>query len=123
MPKMEFGSTTIQNVFSWVNITFPNYCNEMKSLEWGFWYNQFKDKTFDPIKLETKIHDLMQDDEVDSKTKKRPTYVGLFAFNIIILKLFSHVITFVKTINSTSSIDKFLFTCKKWVTSTTNFYI
>ena len=40
----------------------------MKGLEWGKFYNDFKDVTFDPDELEKRIKALMADDEVQSKS-------------------------------------------------------
>ena len=33
-----------QSVINWVKAVFPNYRKEMKGIEWGFLYNEFKDK-------------------------------------------------------------------------------
>ena len=55
------------SVIEWVKINFPNYRREMKGIEWGFLYNEFKDKTLDPNDLEKKIGNYMQDDEIQRK--------------------------------------------------------
>ena len=55
-------------VIAWVSTVFPNYRKEMKGLEWGFFYNQFKDKKYDAGQLETRIAELMADDDVDKKS-------------------------------------------------------
>ena len=39
----------------------------MKGLEWGLFYNTYKDKPLDAKELESKIIELMQDNEVESK--------------------------------------------------------
>ena len=57
-----------QAVISWVKATFPKYRKEMKGLQWGFLYNQFKDKKFDHKKLEEEISKLMQDEDVTKKS-------------------------------------------------------
>jgi hypothetical protein len=57
-----------QNVVNWVKVIFPNYRREMKGLNWGNLYNQFKDKPFDTVGLETEIKKLMQDDDVTKKS-------------------------------------------------------
>lgn len=57
-----------QSVISWVKAVFPKYRREMKGLEWGFFYNEHKDKKFDSIKLEEKITELMQDDDISKKS-------------------------------------------------------
>lgn len=56
-----------QNVMNWVEAKFPKYRKEMKGLEWGFFYNKYKDKKLDAKELEAEIAKLMQDDEVTSK--------------------------------------------------------
>lgn len=56
-----------QSVISWVKAVFPKYRREMKGIEWGFLYNDFKDQKFDPKKLEEQIAKLMEDEDVGSK--------------------------------------------------------
>ena len=56
-----------QAVINWVKVTFPEYRKEMKGIEWGFLYNDFKDKKQDPQKLEKEIAELMEDEDVTSK--------------------------------------------------------
>jgi 5-methylcytosine-specific restriction endonuclease McrA len=46
---------------------FPKYRKEMKGIQWGFLYNEFKDKKFDHKKLEEEITKLMQDEDVTNK--------------------------------------------------------
>ena len=60
-----------QAVISWIKATFPKYRKEMKGIQWGFLYNQFKSKKLDPKKLEDQITKLMQDEDV---TNKKGTY-------------------------------------------------
>ena len=43
-----------QRVIAWVKATFPQYRKEMKGVHWGPLYNQFKDKTLDTDKLESR---------------------------------------------------------------------
>jgi len=57
-----------QKVLGWVKATFPKYRGEMKGVDWGVLYNQFKDKEFDTDKLEKQIAKLMMDDDVDRKS-------------------------------------------------------
>jgi len=57
-----------QNVIAWVRKTFPNYRKEMANVNWGELYNQFKDKKLNPEKLEAKISELMQDEDVTKKS-------------------------------------------------------
>lgn len=63
-----------QAVISWVKILFPKYRREMKGIDWGFLYNQYKDEKFDSKVLEAEISELMQDEDVGSK-KGIYTYV------------------------------------------------
>lgn len=56
-----------QKVIGWVKATFPKYRREMKGVDWGVLYNQFKDEEVDTDKLEKDVAKLMQDDDVDSK--------------------------------------------------------
>ena len=56
-----------QDVIAWVRKTFPNYRKEMANVNWGELYNQFKDEKLNPEKLETKISELMQDEDVTKK--------------------------------------------------------
>lgn len=67
-----------QSVINWVKVVFPNYRREMKGVQWGFLYNEFKDKKFDSAKLEKQIAKLMQDDDV---TKKSGIYYYLLTKN------------------------------------------
>lgn len=60
-----------QSVINWVQAVFPNYRKEMKGIEWGELYNQYKNQNFDSKKLEEEIKSLMIDDDV---TKKKGIY-------------------------------------------------
>lgn len=60
-----------QAVINWVKIVFPKYRREMKGIDWGFLYNEFKDQKFDSKKLESEIAELMEDEDV---TKKKGIY-------------------------------------------------
>ena len=61
-----------QNVIAWVKATFPQHRKEMKAVQWGWLYNEFKDAELDPAKLEAQIAELMADEDV---TKKRGIYI------------------------------------------------
>lgn len=63
-----------QSVINWIKAVFPKYRREMKGVEWGVLYNEFKDKNFDSKKLETDISKLMEDYDVGNK-KGIYTYV------------------------------------------------
>lgn len=57
-----------KSVIDWVSVLFPKYRKEMKGIEWGILYNEYKDdKSLDPNTLEAKIVELMQDEDVTSK--------------------------------------------------------
>lgn len=63
-----------RRVIEWVQAIFPVKRKEMKGIEWGLLYNQFKDAELDPDKLEQEIKQLMMDDDVTNK-KGIYTYV------------------------------------------------
>lgn len=56
-----------QSVINWVKTIFPKYRKEMKVVQWGFLYNEFKDSKLDHNFLESEISRLMQDDDVTNK--------------------------------------------------------
>jgi hypothetical protein len=56
------------NVINWVKTIFPNYRKEMKSVNWGKLYNNYKDQNFDAKKLETEVLKLMKDEDVTKKS-------------------------------------------------------
>lgn len=57
-----------QDVIVWVRKTFTNYRREMSVVDWGAFYNTYKDSIFDPLKLEQEISQLMQDEDVTKKS-------------------------------------------------------
>lgn len=57
-----------QSVINWVKATFPNYRKEMKGIDYGSLYNEYKDKEFDSKKIEKEIKELMQDEDVTKKS-------------------------------------------------------
>ena len=59
--------TYFRNVIEWVKLTFTNYRKEMKGINWGALYNQFKNNTYDTDILEQEIQTLMIDDDVTNK--------------------------------------------------------
>jgi len=56
-----------QSVINWVKATFSNYRKEMKGVDYGILYNEFRDKEFDSKKIEKEIAELMQDEDVTKK--------------------------------------------------------
>jgi HNH endonuclease/Protein of unknown function DUF262 len=61
-----------QAVIHWVQLTFTTYRKEMKGLDWGSLYDQFKEDLYDTAKLEDEIKALMVDDDV---TRKKGIYL------------------------------------------------
>lgn len=59
--------TYFRNVIDWVKLTFPTYRKEMKGIDWGVLYDEFKDGVYDTGKLEREVQALMMDDDVTSK--------------------------------------------------------
>lgn len=57
-----------QSVINWVQMIFPNYRREMKWINFGSLYNQFKNTEFDSNKLEKEISILMQDEDITKKS-------------------------------------------------------
>jgi len=57
-----------QSVINWVKVTFPKYRREMKGVQWGSLYNDFKNEKLNSKKLEEEIAKLMQDEEVTKKS-------------------------------------------------------
>lgn len=56
-----------QSVINWIKVVFPKYRREMKGIEWGFLYNEFKDKKYNSKKLEDEVSKLMEDEDVTNK--------------------------------------------------------
>ena len=56
------------SVMNWIKVVFPKYRREMKGVNYGILYNNFKDKEFDAKKLEEEITTLMQDEDVTKKS-------------------------------------------------------
>lgn len=57
-----------KKVIDWVEVVFPHYRKEMKGLERGTLYDQFKDQKFNSVKLEEQIKELMMDDDITKKS-------------------------------------------------------
>jgi hypothetical protein len=54
-------------IVTWVRSTFIKYRKEMKGLDWGLLYDTYHNNIYDTTKLEKRIHDLMEDDEIEKK--------------------------------------------------------
>ena len=59
--------TYIQNVLTWIKKTFPKYRKEMKGVDWGILYNEYKDVSYDTNALEDEVTRLMIDEDVTKK--------------------------------------------------------
>lgn len=57
-----------RSVIDWVKAKFPKYRREMKLVQWGPLYNEFGDRSLDPVKLEKQVAPLMKDDDVQRKS-------------------------------------------------------
>jgi hypothetical protein len=63
-----------QDVITWVNATFTNKRKKfMKGIEWGFFYNKYKEEIFDTKAIEEETARLILDDEVEKKS-------GIYAY-------------------------------------------
>jgi Protein of unknown function DUF262/HNH endonuclease len=77
-----------QAVINWVKTTFPTYRKEMKGIDWGLLYNEFKNVKLDSKKLDQEITSLMLDEDVDSKKgiypfvlTRKEKYLNIRAFS------------------------------------------
>jgi hypothetical protein len=59
--------TYFRNVIEWVKLTFPTYRKEMRGIDWGSLYDEFKDRMWDTNKLEQEVKRLLMDDDVTAK--------------------------------------------------------
>lgn len=64
-----------QNVIRWAQLLFPDKYKELKSVQWGYLYNEYKDNPYDANELSEKIKMLRMDDDV---TNKKGIYPYLF---------------------------------------------
>lgn len=67
-----------QAVINWIKLVFPTYRKEMKGVAWGLLYNKYGKNPFDVAKIESRVAELMQDEDV---TNKRGIYTYLFDGN------------------------------------------
>lgn len=56
-----------QQVISWVQAVFHKYRREMKGIDWGAIYNQYKDTPVNPNEIEERVGRLMADSDVENK--------------------------------------------------------
>lgn len=57
-----------KSVIDWVQVIFPNYRKEMKGRDWGVFFNKYSKNTYDAKTLETKIIELLEDDDVTNNS-------------------------------------------------------
>lgn len=60
--------TFYETVIKWAKKLFPQKGNFKKGLNWGRLYNQYGNNEYDPKDFETKIKDLLDDEEVTKKS-------------------------------------------------------
>lgn len=56
-----------QKVIQWVGMLFTQKRKEMKGVEWGFFYNQYKETTLKESELREEVSRLMRDSDVKNK--------------------------------------------------------
>jgi hypothetical protein len=56
-----------RRVIEWVQTIFPVKRSQMKGIEWGLLYNEFRDAELDPDAIEKQISTLMSDDDVTNQ--------------------------------------------------------
>ncbi len=76
-----------QKVIDWINAVFTNYRKEMKGVEFGVLFNEFKDKKLDSKKLEKEIAKLMEDEDVTNKK-------GIYSYVLTRKERFLNIRTF-----------------------------
>ena len=72
------------NIIEWVESVFIEKRREMKGIEWGFYYNKYKDNKYNAEEIESRVKQLMQDEEVKSK---KGIYEYIFTDNAKFLEL------------------------------------
>lgn len=55
------------NIIEWVQSVFVKYRKEMKGIEWGFFYNEYKEEKYNAEEIEARVKQLMQDEDVETK--------------------------------------------------------
>jgi len=64
------------SVMTWVKTLFPNYRREMKGVDFGTLYNEYKNTAFDARVLEEQIVKFMQDEDVTKKSGIYPYIIN-----------------------------------------------
>lgn len=75
------------DVINWVEKIFPLYRKTMKTIEWGFLYNKYKDKSYNSNDIEKEVSALFEDEEVSSKK-------GIYEYVLSKNEKFLHIRTF-----------------------------
>jgi hypothetical protein len=57
-----------KSVINWVKAYYTTYDRRQKGIEWGLFYNKYKDKPFEPAKIDAQVRRLMADEDVQSKS-------------------------------------------------------
>lgn len=57
-----------QNIINWIKVNFKKYYKEMKGIDWGILYNNYKNKILNPDEVEKRIKILMIDSDVTKKS-------------------------------------------------------
>lgn len=57
-----------QSVISWVQAIFKVKSKNMKSVEWGYLYNKYKDNVYDANIIQDEVNKLLLDDDVTKKS-------------------------------------------------------
>ncbi len=65
----------MQSVMNWVEMLFPKYDKSMKGLDWGFFYNKYKNNKYNAADLQAQIDILEDDDDVTKRS-------GIYGFLI-----------------------------------------
>ncbi len=74
-------------VIEWVEKVFPKYRKEMKGVDFGFLYNNYKDEVIDAKALEVEITKLMQNEDVTKKS-------GIYSYVLTRKERFLNIRTF-----------------------------
>lgn len=77
-----------QSVINWTKAIFPKWRKEMKGVDWGLLYDNYKDDNLDSNELEKRIATLMKDSDVQKKSGIYPyvldgdeKHLGIRAFD------------------------------------------
>lgn len=60
--------TYFNAVLGWVNSVFPTPYDKMKGLEWGRLYETYHKQPYDPLKVDERVAELLDDPQVENKS-------------------------------------------------------